>query len=284
MPPNPGSLIAENEQLRRLLELERATWRVAEEALRTKTIELTKARDEAKDADRAKSSFLANMSHELRTPLNAIIGFSEMMQFEVAGPLNDKYRSYAEDIQRSGLHLKEVVNGILDLSKIETGALELREAPIYIPDITDACIRLVSPLAANGRVQLASAVAPSLPTLWGDETRLKQAVLNVLSNAVKFTSAGGNVSLDVHMSGSNLAIMVADTGVGMRPEDIAIAFQPFRQVDSTRNRRYEGTGLGLPLAKAFVELHGGTLTLESRPAIGTTAHIMLPATRLKKAA
>src|SRR5690242_364802 len=211
--PNLVSLLAENERLKRQLELERSTWHVTEKALQEKNAELTKARDEAKDADRAKSSFLANMSHELRTPLNAIIGFSEMMQFEVAGTLNEKYHAYADDIQRSGLHLKEVVNGILDLSKIEMGALELREAPIYIPDIADACIRLVSPMAANGHVHVASAVAPSLPTLWGDETRLKQAVLNVLSNAVKFTSAGGNVSLDVHMSGPDLSIMVADTGV-----------------------------------------------------------------------
>src|SRR5579862_5419406 len=187
MPPDLEALVAENEQLKRLLERGHAAWAVTEEELRAQIGELTKARDEASYADRAKSAFLANMSHELRTPLNAIIGFSEMMQCEVAGALNEKYRSYAEDIQRSGLHLKEVVNGILDLSKIEMGSLELREAPIYIPDITEACIRLVGPLAVTGQVRLASAIAPSLPTLWGDETRLKQAVLNLLSNAVKFT-------------------------------------------------------------------------------------------------
>ena len=284
MPPDLEALVAENEQLKRLLERGHAAWAATEEELRAQIGELTKARDEASYADRAKSAFLANMSHELRTPLNAIIGFSEMMQCEVAGALNEKYRSYAEDIQRSGLHLKEVVNGILDLSKIEMGSLELREAPIYIPDITEACIRLVGPLAVTGQVRLASAIAPSLPTLWGDETRLKQAVLNLLSNAVKFTDVGGNVSLDVHMSGSNLTIMVADTGIGMRPEDIGVALQPFRQIEGPFNRRCEGTGLGLPLAKAFIELHGGTLTLASAPAIGTTARIMLPAARLKMAA
>jgi signal transduction histidine kinase len=273
MPRDLDSILAENEQLRQLLERGHA-----------QMLELIKARDEAKDADHAKSSFLANMSHELRTPLNAIIGFSEMMQCEVAGPLNEKYRSYVEDIQRSGLHLKEVVNGILDLSKIEMGSLELREAPIYVPDITDACIRLVGPLASTGQVCLASAVAPSLPTLWGDETRLKQALLNLLSNAVKFTDIGGNVSLDVRMSGSNLTFVIADTGIGMRPEDIVVAFQPFRQIQGAFSRRCEGTGLGLPLAKAFVELHGGTLTLQSAPEVGTTAKIMLPAARLKKAA
>ena len=284
MPSDLDSLVAENEQLRRLLERGHAAWQAAEEELRAQILELTQARDEAKFADRAKSSFIANMSHELRTPLNAIIGFSEMMQCEVAGPLNERYRSYADDIRNSGVHLKDVVNGILDLSKIEMGSLELREAPICIPDITEACIRIVSPLAATGQVRLASAIAPSLPTLWGDEIRLKQAVLNLLSNAVKFTDVGGNVSLDVHMSGSNLTIMVADTGIGMRPEDIVVALQPFRQVEGAFNRRHEGTGLGLPLAKAFVELHGGTMTLESAPAVGTTVQITLPAARLKMAA
>jgi len=272
--PDPGmlDLMAQvGTQLGRVIERQRA-----EESLRAQTVALAKARDEAKDADRAKSSFLANMSHELRTPLNAIIGFSQMMQYEVAGPLNEKYRSYADDIQRSGIHLKDVVNGILDLSKIEVGALELRETPVFIPDITDACMRLVRPLADSAQVHLASEIAPDLPVLSADEIRLKQAVLNVLSNAVKFTTAGGRVTLGARVLGKELVITVADTGIGMRPEDVAVALQPFRQIDSALNRRYEGTGLGLPLARAFTELHGGRLEIDSAPGVGTTITLMIP--------
>ena len=265
-----------HQQMEGRLEQERTRWREAEQILRAEIAVLRMERDEAKLADRAKFFFLANMSHELRTPLNAIIGFSQMMQYEVAGPLNEKYRAYADDIQRSGLHLKDVVNGILDLSKIEVGALELREAPVYIPDITDACMRLVRPLADTAKVQLEANIATDLPVLSADETRLKQAVLNILSNAVKFTTAGGSVTLGAHMAGRELVIAVADTGIGMRPQDIAVALQPFRQIDGAVNRRSEGTGLGLPLARAFTELHGGRLEIDSAPGVGTTMRLILP--------
>ena len=283
MPSDPDPLSIEKEQLKRQLERERAARVEAEQILRAEIAALSRARDEAKAADRAKSSFLANMSHELRTPLNAIIGFSQMMQYEVAGPLNEKYRSYADDIQRSGVHLKDVVNGILDLSKIEVGALELREAPVYIPDITDACMRLVRPLADTAKVRLEAEIAADLPVLSADETRLKQAVLNILSNAVKFTTAGGSVILEARMAGPDLVIAVADTGIGMRPEEVAIALQPFRQIDGALNRRYEGTGLGLPLARAFTELHGGRLEIDSAPGIGTTMRLILPVKRAEAA-
>ena len=283
MPSDPHSPIAEIKRLKRQLESERVARLVTEQCLRAEIAALSKERDEAKIADRAKSAFLANMSHELRTPLNAIIGFSQMMQYEAAGPLNEKYRSYADDIQRSGSHLKDVVNGILDLSKIDVGALELREAPVFIPDIADACMRLVRPLADNAQVRLASEIAPGLPVLSADETRLKQAVLNVLSNAVKFTTAGGSVTLGAHMAGPELVIAVADTGIGMRPEDVAIALQPFRQIDGVLNRRHEGTGLGLPLARAFTELHGGRLEIDSAPGVGTTMRLILPVNRAEAA-
>jgi signal transduction histidine kinase len=240
-------------QLGRVIERQRA-----EESLRAQTVQLVKARDEARDADRAN------------------IGFSQMMQYQVAGPLNEKYRAYADDIQNSGIHLKDVVNGILDLSKIEVGALELREAPVFITDITDSCIRLVTPMAEKTQVRLVSDIAQGLPVFSADETRLKQAVLNVLSNAVKFTTAGGSVTLKAHMAGPELVIAVADTGIGMRPEDVAIAVQPFRQIDGALKRRYEGTGLGLPLAKAFTELHGGRLEIDSAPGIGTTMRLIIP--------
>jgi signal transduction histidine kinase len=276
MPSSPDTLNAENARLKHQLESERAQRLEAEQCLRAQIAALAQERDEAKAADRAKSAFLANMSHELRTPLNAIIGFSQMMQYEVAGALNDKYRSYADDIHSSGIHLKDVVNGILDLSKIEVGALELREAPVYIPDITEACMRLVGPLADNGKVRLAAEIAANLPVLSADETRLKQAVLNILSNAVKFTTPGGSVTLGAHMAGLELVIAVADTGIGMRPDEIAIALQPFRQIDGALNRRHEGTGLGLPLARAFTELHGGRLEIDSTPGIGTIMRLILP--------
>lgn len=265
-------------QLGRVIERQRA-----EESLRAQTAQLEKARDEAKGADRAKSAFLANMSHELRTPLNAIIGFAQMMQYEIAGPLSAKYREYADDIQRSGVHLKDVVNGILDLSKIEVGALELRAHPVVIAEMADACRRLVQPLADTAKVRLRFDIAPDLPVVMADETRLKQAVLNILSNAVKFTAAGGSVALSATICGGKLAIVIADTGIGMDLKDVAIAMKPFRQVDSALNRRYEGTGLGLPLAKAFTELHDGCLEIDSTPGIGTTIRLVLPL-RLAEAA
>jgi signal transduction histidine kinase len=256
----------------------------AEESLRAQTVQLEKARDEAKDADRAKSAFLANMSHELRTPLNAIIGFAQMMQYEIGGPLSAKYREYADDIQRSGVHLKDVVNGILDLSKIEVGALELRENPVFIADIAETCRRLVLPLAEAAGVDLRFDIPSDLPVVLADETRLKQAMLNILSNAVKFTTAGGNVALTAKIHGTDLVIVIADTGIGMSPEDVVIAMKPFRQIDSALNRRYEGTGLGLPLAKAFTELHGGRLEIESTPGVGTTISLVMPARLVDKAA
>jgi signal transduction histidine kinase len=266
-------------QLGRVIERQRA-----EGELRAQTEELARARDEAKDADRAKSSFLANMSHELRTPLNAIIGFAQMMQYQIAGPLNAKYREYADDIQRSGVHLKDVVNGILDLSKIEVGALELHARPVSMADLADSCRRLIAPLAQAAEVRLDFEVSVGPSMLMADETRLKQAVLNILSNAVKFTSPGGNVSLRAIARGADLVIAIVDTGIGMAPEEVIVAMKPFRQIDGALNRRYEGTGLGLPLAKAFTELHGGRLEVESAPGIGTTVQLIIPLQRAEQAA
>ena len=266
-------------QLGRVIERQRA-----EDALHAQTEALARARDEAKDADRAKSAFLANMSHELRTPLNAIIGFAQMMQYEIAGPLHAKYREYADDIQRSGVHLKDVVNGILDLSKIEVGALELRAGPVVLAELADDCRRLIAPLAESAQVRLSFDVRPGLPVVLADETRLKQAMLNILSNAVKFTSPGGDVSLCASARDSELVIAIADTGIGMAPQDVIIAMKPFRQIDSALNRRYEGTGLGLPLARAFTELHGGRLEVDSVPGVGTTVRMAIPIRLAEQAA
>lgn len=257
----------------------------AEKALRIRAEELTKALDQAEAADRAKSAFLAAMSHELRTPLNAIIGFSEVMQHEIAGALNERYKEYAGDIHRSGIHLKNVINDILDLSKVVVGALTLREAPVALSSLVENCTRIISPMATTGQVTLTCTLAPDLPVLQADETRLQQTILNLLSNAVKFTHPLGEVGLDIareHDGG--VAIAITDTGIGMSQEDIVIALEPFRQIDSALSRRYEGTGLGLPLAKAFIELHGGALKIDSTPNVGTTVRLLLPPSRCMKIA
>jgi signal transduction histidine kinase len=265
-------------QLGRVVERQRA-----EQALKDQTAELIRARDAATSADRAKSTFLANMSHELRTPLNAIIGFAELIEAERAGPLGETYKSYIADIHNAGVHLKDILNDILDLSKIEVGALELRESVVNPKGIAEACYRTVMPLADAAGVKLSCDVAADVPELLGDEQRLKQAVLNLLSNAVKFTPAGGSVTLGLARAGANLAFVVADTGIGIAAEDIATALEPFRQVDHALSRRYEGTGLGLPIAKAFAGLHGGSLAIASEPGLGTLVTLTLPASRLARA-
>jgi len=267
-------------QLGRVIERQQAR-----ETLQARAVELAKARDEAEAADRAKSAFLAAMSHELRTPLNAIIGFSDMMQHQVAGELNARYRDYAGDIQKSGIHLKNIINDILDLSKVAVGELQLREAPLCLTALAENCERIIRAMAQNGQVTLACTLAPGLPPLLADETRLQQTILNLLSNAVKFTPPHGAVRFDIARDAEGgIVITIADTGIGMSAEDIAVALEPFRQIDSSLSRRYEGTGLGLPLARAFAELHGGRLVITSAPSVGTTVRLLLPAARCLKAA
>jgi signal transduction histidine kinase len=174
-----------------------------------------------------------------------------------------------------------VVNQILDLAKIEAAQLTLNEDEVELPDIVTACMTLVKERAIGGGIALIIDLPPGLPTLHADHTRLKQVVLNLLSNAIKFTGTGGKVTLSARVTpGGSFEISIADTGIGMSEQDLAVAFLPFRQADSSRSRRYEGTGLGLPFAKALVEQHGGTLTLESRLGAGTTAHVRLPPHRV----
>jgi signal transduction histidine kinase len=263
-------------QLGRVIERQQAA-----DALRAQTVELTAARDRAQAADRAKSAFLANMSHELRTPLNAVIGFSELMQMQTAGPLSERYIEYAGDIHRSGVHLKNVINDILDLSKSAVGALQLREDEVSLPNIVRACQRSMLTLAEAGQVMLETTVASDFPPLLADETRLQQIILNLLSNGVKFTPPGGKVTLTASLQADGgVLVEVRDSGIGMSAEDIAVAMEPFRQIDSSLSRRYEGTGLGLPLARTLTELHGGALTLQSQPSVGTSVAITLPASRV----
>jgi len=240
------------------------------------------AKEQAELANRSKSEFLANMSHELRTPLNAIIGFSEVMLAEMLGPLGTaQYKGYAADIHESGRHLLNVINDLLDMSKIEAGKLALDESSITLAGIVRSCMRVVQERADAAQLRLAVRVPDDLPRLLADERLLKQILLNLLSNAVKFTPAGGEVSISAALEADGqLALAVADTGIGIAPEDTARALEPFGQIDSSLSRRYQGTGLGLPLTKALVELHGGTLALESRPGAGTVATVRFPPGRV----
>ncbi len=240
--------------------------------------ELRAARDLAEGASQAKSQFLANMSHELRTPLNAIIGFSEVISAALFGPLDARYRDYAQDIHGSGHHLLRIINDLLDLSKVEAGRLELRESPVPIALIFETCRRMVDDRAAVAGVSLD--FQPTDLAVSGDELRLEQVLLNLVSNAVKFTPTGGHVAVSAMLALSGeVVITVADTGIGMAPEDIPRALQPFGQVNNSLARPHGGTGLGLPLAQRLIELHGGTLTIDSELGKGTTVTVVLPVER-----
>ena len=268
----------------RVAELEAAQRRLEDQEANLISLagDLKIARDEAEAANRAKSEFLATMSHELRTPLNAIIGFSEIIGTEVLGPVgNTKYRDYAEDIHNSGQHLLDLINDILDLSKVESGMDELHEEEIEIPEVAHSVLRLVQQRAQKHGVNLELELPGTPLHLRADRRKLKQILVNLLANAIKFTEAGGKVVLTVRcQAGQGYEFQVSDTGIGIAPEDIPKALSQFGQVDSTLGRQHEGTGLGLPLTKALVELHGGSLDLQSQPNVGTTVTVHFPAERV----
>jgi signal transduction histidine kinase len=228
-------------------------------------------------ASRHKSEFLANMSHELRTPLNAVIGFSEVLLQRMFGTLNDKQDEYLKDIYASGQHLLSLINDILDLSKIEAGRMELAPAPFHLPSALDNAVTLVKECAGRHGIALRLDIDPALGEVAGDERKIKQVLLNLLSNAVKFTPDGGRISLKAGRRDGAVEISVADTGIGIAPDDQAAIFEEFRQVGSDERRR-EGTGLGLTLAKKFVELHGGRIWVESELGRGSTFTFTLPVT------
>jgi signal transduction histidine kinase len=243
--------------------------------------ELRTAKERAEVADRAKGDFLANMSHELRTPLNAIMGFSQVIRDGLFGEIDPRYRDYAKDIYNSGRHLLAIINDILDLTKLESGKFKLREEQMDVADILGGCLEMVRPRANETHIELFVDAAPGLPQLFADPLRIKQIMINLLSNAVKFTPSAGRVTASARRDPSGeMVLAVSDTGIGIRAEDIALALEPFGQIDSKLNRSYEGTGLGLPLVKRLTELHGGKLEIVSTPGVGTVVSIRLPAERI----
>jgi PAS domain S-box-containing protein len=243
---------------------------------------LTRAKDEADFANRSKSEFLANMSHELRTPLNAIIGFAEIIKDQLFGVVGQpQYVEYAKDIYDSGQLLLSLINDILDMSKIEAGKRMLADITLNIEMIVQSVIRLVAARAKEGKVRLNTHIPASFPCLRGEEKAMKQILTNLLTNAVKFTPEGGSVTLSAMIAeDGRMAISVIDSGIGIAPEDVAVALAPFGQIESALSRKHQGTGLGLPLTKALVELHGGTLDVKSQLGSGTTIHLLFPASRV----
>ncbi len=227
-------------------------------------------------ASRHKSEFLANMSHELRTPLNAIIGFSEVLHERMFGELNDKQAEYIQDIMASGRHLLSLINDILDLSKIEAGRMELELATFHLPVTLENTLILVKERAARHGIALGLSIDPRLGDFAGDERKIKQIVLNLLSNAVKFTPEGGRISVTAAPADGAVEISVADTGIGIAPEDQEAIFEEFRQVGTDHAGRREGTGLGLTLTKKFVEMHGGRIWVTSEVGKGSTFTFTLP--------
>jgi signal transduction histidine kinase len=227
-------------------------------------------------ADKHKSEFLANMSHELRTPLNAIIGFSEVLQARMFGELNAKQAEYLADIHESGRHLLSLINDILDLSKIEAGRMELELSEFDLRAALQNALTLVRERAQRHGIALSLELAPEVGTIRADERKVKQIVLNLLSNAVKFTPDGGRVELRARMDGGRVEVSVADTGIGIAAEDQRTVFEEFRQVGRDYTKKAEGTGLGLALTRRFIELHGGSIALDSAPGRGSTFTFTVP--------
>jgi two-component system, cell cycle sensor histidine kinase PleC len=232
-------------------------------------------------ANEAKSRFLAMMSHELRTPLNAIIGFAEIIAKQMFGPVQpERYREYADDIDRSGRHLLNVINGILDLSRATEGKLKIGDDTVDVADLLEECRRTVAPQVTEGGITLTVELRTAPLQLRADERMLRQILLNLLSNAIKFTLPGGQVEVSAEQAEDGATLVsIDDTGIGIAPEDLETAMTPFAQVDSSLARKYEGSGLGLPLAKTLTELHGGTLSLRSVLGEGTTAVVRFPPSR-----
>jgi signal transduction histidine kinase len=267
----------EAERLRRhIIELE-----AAKRDLEVKTAEVTLALEAAAAGSQAKSQFLAAMSHELRTPLNAIIGFSELLKREMFGPLGDaRYRDYAKNIFDSGNHLLGLINDVLDFSKLEAGRFELQDDTVDIARTIADTVAIIGHQVEHNGLRLTVDIAQPLPLVRADDRRLRQILLNLIANSIKFTPEGGDVRISASADADGITLAVADTGIGMSADDIPTALDRFGQIDSRLSRKYDGTGLGLPLSKRLAELHGGSLEIASTVGVGTTVSIRLPRERV----
>jgi len=246
------------------------------EQIQAQVAALRRLNTDLETANQHKSEFLATMSHELRTPLNAIIGFSELLADDIV--INeDERRECLMDIHSSAQHLLSLINDVLDVAKIESGKMEMRPVAFAVADELREAERVMAPLIFNNRQTLSVAVAPTTPHVYADRARFRQIVLNVLSNANKFTPEGGSITVEAMSTGDQVCIRITDTGIGIHPEDVPKVFEAFRQIDGSLSRRYNGTGLGLALTRQLVELQGGTIGFESEPGVGTTFTIELPA-------
>jgi PAS domain S-box-containing protein len=235
---------------------------------------------ELQTANRAKTEFLTNMSHELRAPLNAIIGFSEVLRDGLFGPLGTpRYMEYAQDIHASGVHLLAIINDILDLAKIDAGKLALHESDIAIPELIEAILPIVRGRAEAGELRLGVTLDDDLPRLRGDPRAVKQILINLLSNGIKFTEPGGRVTISASFGGGTISLAVADTGIGVAETDLPAAFSTFGQVEAGLDRKHNDTGLGLPLVVALAESHGAVFKLDSTPGVGTKATVTFPSRR-----
>lgn len=255
------------------------SWLIDIEGRKRAEAELIRSREAAEQASRVKSEFLAGMSHELRTPLNAIIGFSQMISTAMLGTLNPRYVEYACDICESGQHLLDLINDILDLSKIEVGKLELRECEVDLTGVIRTCMELVRSQTAAKDLSVDEKIQPGLSPVRADARALKQVLLNFLSNAIKFTPAGGRITIGASGTPSGIELFVTDTGIGMTADEIKVAMEPFGQVDSMIAREQAGTGLGLPISLSLMKLHGGGVRVASKPGEGTTLTAWLPIER-----
>ena len=249
--------------------------------MKTAQITLDEARRGAEQANKSKSEFLANMSHELRTPLNSVIGFAEVMKDEVFGSIGERYKEYAESVHTSGQHLLSLINDVLDLSKIEAGKIELVEEETDLAVVLSKCRQLLHERASQAGLHIRLEIPAPLPFVIVDGRRIKQVILNLMSNAVKFTPPGGRITLRAELlEPQGLKVAVTDTGIGMTPEEVAVALEQFGQIDNDLSRQHDGTGLGLPIARSLAELHGGRLEVESKKDVGTMVTLWLPMARI----
>jgi len=239
--------------------------------------ELTELAAELKRVARAKSEFLANMSHELRTPLNSINGFSEVLSDETFGPLNEKQKKYINNVLTSGKHLLLLINQILDMAKVESGKMKLALSSLPMKSLLNEISLLVADMVSKKKIEMSLEIAADLPDIEADELKVKEIIYNLLSNAVKFTPEGGKIGMRARKVNSEVEVEVWDTGVGIAPENMGKIFEGFFRVDTPYSRVTEGTGLGLPLSKSLVELHGGKLSVESKGLnIGSSVRFTLP--------